>query len=55
MRRVALTEVSVITRAHRAAYKQTWLGCDTDANWQRIARCQNDALTRLIDEAEVAS
>ena len=51
---VALTELSVITRARRAAYQQTWLGLDTDAYRRRVARAQHDALDRLISDVEIA-
>ena len=52
--RIDLVEVSVITRDRRPAYRQTWIGPDTDANRRRIACCRHDALDQMITDVEMA-
>ena len=53
LRNVALSEVSVTTRGRIPAYRDTWLGLDTDANRRRAAGAVNEVFDRLLLEAEV--
>ncbi len=52
-RQFDLTELTVVTRDRTPAYRQTWLGLDTDANRRRAKGAVNEVFDRLLMEASL--